>query len=204
MLYDISRTIAPSTAVWEGDTPYSAAQALDMADGASVNLTTWQLSPHTATHADATFHFQPNGSYPDAFPLEKFIGEAVVVTVQREQGGILPADVPLTAPAPRVLLRTWVSDLPDSDFAQDFPYATLELVDWLADQGAVLLGVDMPSVDDVSSKTLPCHNRLHQRGMVHLENVLLRDVPDGVYELIALPLKVTQTCASPVRAILRA
>jgi arylformamidase len=36
-----------------------------------------------------------------------------------------------------------------------------------------------------------------------LEGLVLADVPDGVYELIALPLKLVGFDASPVRAILR-
>ena len=36
-----------------------------------------------------------------------------------------------------------------------------------------------------------------------LENLVLDDVPEGDYELIALPLKLVKADASPVRAILR-
>ena len=36
-----------------------------------------------------------------------------------------------------------------------------------------------------------------------LENLLLDEVPEGDYELIALPLRLTQADASPVRAVLR-
>ena len=36
-----------------------------------------------------------------------------------------------------------------------------------------------------------------------LENLVLDAVPEGDYELIALPLKLTTADASPVRAVLR-
>jgi arylformamidase len=36
-----------------------------------------------------------------------------------------------------------------------------------------------------------------------LENLVLDEVPEGDYELIALPLKLMLADASPVRAILR-
>jgi arylformamidase len=107
------------------------------------------------------------------------------------------------APVQRVLIHTWVSDLPDDEWPTDFPYPTVALIDWLADQGAVLLGMDAPSVDDFNSQDLPGHHRLRQRDMVHLELITLAGVPDGVYELIALPLKIAEACGSPVRAILR-
>jgi arylformamidase len=35
-----------------------------------------------------------------------------------------------------------------------------------------------------------------------VENLLLDDVPGGAYELIALPLRLSEADASPVRAVL--
>jgi arylformamidase len=73
----------------------------------------------------------------------------------------------------------------------------------LAAQRAKLVGLDSPSVDAFDSKTLDCHHALRRFGIVNLECLTLRDVPDGDYELIALPLKLDLACGSPVRAILR-
>jgi arylformamidase len=42
-----------------------------------------------------------------------------------------------------------------------------------------------------------------KHGMVNLENLNLSGVPDGRYELIALPLRIADVCGSPVRAVLR-
>ena len=205
-LYDISRTIAPSLAVWPGDTPMSFVHALRTEDGASVNLTTLTLSPHTGSHADAPYHVQGDGLHPADMPLEKYIGPAHVVTITRRSGGMIPADFAghdLTG-MQRLLVHTWVSDLPDGAWPDEFPYPTVELVDWLAGQGVVLLGLDCPSVDRFDSKDLPCHHRLLAHGMVNLETLCLAGVPDGVYELVALPLKLAGVCGSPVRAVLRA
>ena len=204
-LYDISRTISPELAVWPGDTPFSLRHVLRLDSGDSVNLTTLTLSAHTGSHADAPYHYNNVGEYIEAVSLEKYIGPAHVVTITRQHGGIVPADFAgrdLTG-IQRLLVHTWVSDLPDAQWPDDFPYPTLEFVDWLASQGVTLLGVDMPSVDRFDDTTLPCHHRLYHHGIVNLETLLLRDVPDGVYELIAFPLKIAGACGSPVRAVLR-
>jgi len=103
----------------------------------------------------------------------------------------------------RLLIHTWASDLPDEQWPENFPYPTVALIDWLATRGVVLLGVDTPSVDRFDSKGLPCHHRLYRHGMASLETLVLKGVPDGVYELVALPLKIAGVCGSPVRAILR-
>lgn len=205
VFYDISRTISPLTTVWPGDSPFRFDVVLSKKEGASVNLTTIHLSPHTGTHADAGYHVADGGLHPDQLPLEKYMGRAQVVTLERKHGGIVPAEVEskIHLPLERLLIHTWVSENPDDQWPENFPYPTVELVDWLAEQGAVLLGLDSPSVDAFDSKELLCHHRLREHGMVHLELLQLAGVPDGMYELIALPLKIADICGSPVRAILR-
>ena len=204
-IYDISRTISPTLAVWPGDTPFSFVHNLRLRDGAAVNLTTLTLSAHTGSHIDAPYHYVDERLHPADLPLETYLGPAHVVTIARRQGGIVPDDFAgrELAGMLRLLIHTWVSDLPDDQWSDDFPYPTPELADWLAEQGVILLGLDSPSVDSRESQTLPCHHRLYDHGIANLENVRLAGVPDGVYELIALPLKIAGVCGSPVRAILR-
>ena len=69
--------------------------------------------------------------------------------------------------------------------------------------GVILIGIDTPSVDPFSSKDLPAHKMFLKHDMGILEGLVLKDVPAGLYELIALPLKLVGFDASPVRAILR-
>lgn len=205
-LYDISRTIASALAVWPGDTPYTAEHALRVEAGDSVNLTTLTLSAHTGSHADAPYHVRADGAHPATLSLERYLGLAHVVTIARQRGGIVPDDLPQRdwSALKRLLIHTWVSDLPDEQWPDDFPYPTVELADWLAAHGGVLLGLDCPSVDRFDSEDLPVHHRLLAHGIANLETLRLAGVPDGVYELIALPLKLAGACGSPVRAVLRA
>lgn len=205
MIYDITRTVSPTLHVWPGDTSYRVTPALKIADGFSVNLMTLTLSAHTGTHADAYYHYEPDGAHPLNMPLSSYIGRARVVTVTRRDGGLLPSDfahVDLTG-AERLLIHSHVSDLPDDQWPAEFPYLSLELIEWLHSLGVVLIGLDSPSVDAFDSKELLCHHALNRYRMVNIETLQLRGVPDGDYELVALPLKLDLACGSPVRAILR-
>ncbi len=204
-LYDISRTISPALAIWPGDTPFSFDFVLRKADGAAVNLTTLTLSPHTGSHADAPYHVMDGDLHPADVPLDNYLGPAHVVTITRQHGGIVPADFEGRdlSGMTRLLIHTWVSDLPDSAWPENFPYPTVELADWLAARGVVLLGLDGPSMDAFESKDLPCHHRLREHRIMSLETLRLAGVPDGIYELIALPLRIAGVCGSPVRAVLR-
>ncbi|MGE4633046.1 MAG: kynurenine formamidase, partial [Planctomycetota bacterium] len=77
------------------------------------------------------------------------------------------------------------------------------LIEKLSEDGVKLLGVDTPSVDVADSKDLPSHDACRRSGILILEGLVLDGVEDGIYELIALPLKLTGFDASPVRAVLR-
>lgn len=204
MIYDITRTVQPTLAVWPDDTTYQAAHLLRKSDGYAVNLTTLTLSAHTGTHADAYYHYADNGAHPAQMPLDAYIGQARVVTVSKREGALLPQDFSHTdlSGAERLLIHSHVSDLDDHLWPETFPYLSIELIDWLASLHIRLIGLDSPSVDAFDSKELPCHHALRRNGMVNLETLYLRGVPDGDYQLVALPLKLADACASPVRAVL--
>jgi arylformamidase len=204
-IYDITRTVAPATHVWPGDTSYSAAFVLRRSEGSSVNLTTLTMSAHTGTHADAYYHYEDDGAHPLTMPLDAYIGSARVATVTKREGALYPQDFSHVslAGAQRLLVHSHVSDLDDDQWPQTFPYLSVELIEWLASMDVCLIGLDSPSVDAFDSKELPCHHALKQHKLVNLETLQLRSVPDGDYELIALPLKLDLACGSPVRAILR-
>lgn len=205
MLYDITRTVSPATHVWPGDTPFSAVHVLRRAEGSSVNLTTLTLSAHTGTHADAYYHYEDEGEHPAGMPLDAYVGRARVVTVKRRAGALTLDDfVPgVLEGIERLLIHSWVSDLPDDQWPDVFPYLSVALIEHAAALGVRLIGLDSPSVDAFDSADLPCHHALFRCRMVNLESLCLHGVPDGDYDLSALPLKLDGVCGSPVRAVLR-
>jgi arylformamidase len=139
----------------------------------------------------------------DQRSLEHYLGRCQVMRV------VVPRhhriDVPdLTAPlqAPRVLFAT--GTFPDpTNWNTDFAAFAPGLIDHLHQHRIILAGIDTPSVDLFESKDLPTHARFLANDMAILEGIVLTGVPDGVYELIALPLKLVGFDASPVRAVLR-
>jgi arylformamidase len=168
-----------------------------------VNLGQIALSIHSGTHVDAPFHFDDAGARVDGLSLDPFIGPARVVEVhnrpviRRED----LAGVDLDGVG-RLLLRTgaWTDR---THFPEAIPVLAEDVPKWLRQRGIVLLGLDVPSVDVLDSKTLPIHHALGGCGIAILESLDLAGVPEGVYELIALPLRLVGADGSPVRAILR-
>lgn len=204
-LYDITRTVAADTHPWIGDTPYSVEHLMRKRDGHSVNLTTLTMSAHIGTHADAYYHYADEGAHPAGMPLAAYWGKARVVTVDKRDGALTLDDfaqVDLVG-GERLLIHSYVSSLPDDQWAEVIPYLSVELIEHLAALNYVLIGLDSPSVDAFDSKDLPCHHALREHGMANLEHLQLSGVPDGDYELVALPLKLDAACGSPVRAVLK-
>ena len=207
MIYDLSPVVGPDTPVWPGDTPFSSRLTWSMADGAPVNVSAFTTTPHLGSHADAPFHTERRGEAVGSLPLEPFLGPCRVVKVPsvpkvepRHLGEVLEGDGPLAPP--RILLRT-DSVLERRGFPERFTVLSPELASLLADRGALLVGVDTPSVDPLESKALQAHHALLGRGVAILEGLVLDAVPAGIYELIAPPLKIAGLDASPVRAVLR-
>ncbi len=77
------------------------------------------------------------------------------------------------------------------------------LIEHLAGRGVRLVGVDTPSVDPFDSRDLPAHHAILRYDLAVLEGLDLAAVPEGIFELIALPLRLVGFDGSPVRAILR-
>lgn len=203
-LWDISPPVHAGAPVFPGDTAYAQQWVASIGPACPVNVSAITLSPHVGSHADAPLHYDPAGAPIGEVPLETFIGPCRVIhaigvgpLVQFDHLSHALKDVP-----PRVLVRTYAR-MPQDAFDNDLPAFAPETVERLADLGVVLIGIDSASIDPASSKTLDSHQVIRRRGLRVLENLLLDDVPEGDYELIALPLKLTTADASPVRAVLR-
>ena len=200
MIYDLSPRISPRLAVWPGDTPPQREVLLDRARGDPITLSTLRASVHLGSHADAPSHYGPGCSI-EAVPLERYLGRCQVVRVSAQpRQAIGPLTVALTAP--RVLLATGTAPEPEQ-FSSDFAALSVALIEQLASAGVLLIGVDTPSVDEADSKELPVHQACLRHDIHILEGLRLQGVPEGEYELIALPLPLEGFDASPVRAILR-
>ena len=205
-LWDISAPLHASSPVYPGDTPYEQRWDARIGPDSAVNLSTLTLSPQIGTHADAPLHYDNAGVAIGAVALQAFIGPCRVIHALgcgplvewRHIAHAVSADLP-----PRVLLRTYASAPVDRWDAQLSAVAP-ETLERLADAGVLLVGIDTASVDPADSRELPSHQVLRRRGLRVLENLVLDAVPEGDYELIALPLKLTTADASPVRAVLRA
>lgn len=202
--WDISPPVEARSPVFPGDTPYSQRWSATLGDGCPVNVSAITLSPHVGAHADAPLHYDPAGLPVGALDLAPFMGPCRVIHAIGCGPLIEWHHLAHAAQAlpPRVLVRSF-ERAPVDRWTDAFSAFAADTIERLADAGVQLVGIDTASVDPADSKTLPSHQVLRRRGLRVLENLVLDEVPEGDYELIALPLKLMTADASPVRAVLR-
>lgn len=204
-ILDISRPVRAGIPVWPGDTPFEYRRSWKIGGGCPVNVGQVTMSLHTGAHTDAPYHFDDAGAAIADVDLSKYLGPCVVVDARPAGRGLVPAELPAGTEAalraaPRLLVRMYAAR--PTGFDEHLPHLTPEMADWLAARGVVLVGVDSDSMDAFDSKELAAHHRLASHGIAILEGIDLSSVTPGVYDLVALPLRLEGADASPVRAVL--
>ena len=210
-IWDISRTLSNDFAEWPGDESFHYRSTREIAKGQSINLGAITMSVHNGTHADARFHFDQKGESIDKTPLDIYLGRATVVDLaqtflrSKEKQLITAEDLKPhaeeIAATSRLLVKTgrW-SD--STIFPNQIPVIAADVPAWLQKNGVKLLGLDLPSMDEIDSKSLQNHHALARAGIAIVESLDLSEVASGIYNLAALPLKIAGGDGAPVRAVL--
>lgn len=209
-IIDISQPVTSHSACFPGDTPFQKKVTARIEDNHSYNLSSLTMSPHVGTHADAPLHIRGDmeSTIADGAiggqSLSPFIGEALVVDLSDWKKEITYKDVEsqLTDDLPQRILFKTAKKINYSLFEDEYAYLSTNLVDHLVKAGVILVGLDVPSVDHINSKSLAAHHALLEHNLAWLENLDLTQVAFGRYFLVALPIKFMELEASPVRAVL--
>jgi len=200
-IIDVTRPMFAGMPVWPGDPPCRCGWSARLPED-GVNVAELSFGVHTGTHVDGPLHVLEDGAPIGDLPLGAFIGPAHVLDVGAsiEIGAEwLASNLP--AGCERLLLRTCVWTDPGV-FPTSWPVLTPDAARLLVERGVRLVGTDAPSPDSPDSVDLPVHRILLDAGVPIIENLLLDDVRGGAYELVALPLRLAEADASPVRAVL--
>jgi arylformamidase len=209
-LWDISPPISAATPCFPGDTAYTQRWNAQIGPGCPVNVSAVTLSPHLGAHADAPLHYGVDAPAIGSVDLDPFLGRCRVIHAIGKGALITPEHLGHAIAASegnslglpvRILVRTCLRA--PTEWSPVFSAFAPQTISWLAGHGVRLIGIDSQSVDPAESKTLDSHQQLLVHDMRVLENLVLDEVEEGDYELIALPLKLAHADASPVRAVLR-
>lgn len=203
---DVSVSLFNGMANWPEDPNFRIERIMDVARGDVFTLSELYMSSHCGTHIDAPSHFLKDGIGIDKMPIDACIGEACVIEIEDAKcirwEELAKYEI---RPGARVLFRTnnservWKSET----FVHDYVYLTLEAAAFLAEHHVRLIGIDYLSVESYQYEVNGVHQVLMNAGIWIIEGLNLSAVRAGRYELVCLPLRITNGDGSPARAVLR-
>lgn len=202
-IYDLTVSITSKTIVFPGDPSFKSEKLMDVTKGDPFTLCHFGLGNHMGTHIDFPSHVIIDGKCSSDYPLEYLLGTGRVIEIPDEshvtakhieEAGIKPGEIVFFK------TRNTRDGLQDretytDDFAAIEPEAALALVR----SRAKIVGIDYLSVDRIEAEELPAHKALLGNNVLVVENVNLKDVPPGEYNISISPLKVEAADGLPVR-----
>ncbi|NCU41145.1 MAG: cyclase family protein [Candidatus Moranbacteria bacterium] len=199
-IYDITRTLSPSTVIYPGNPPVE----FEVFEGETSTHTKVSFGTHTGTHLDAPKHVFGDGEGVDKISLDILCGECRVLDMRSVKESIKIQDLEPyhIQKGERILVRTKNSENEYKEFTSEYIYLDGDASDWLAEKEIALFGIDYLSIKKRGGEDHRPHTSLLAKGIIIFEGLYLRDREEGAYMFVGLPLKFQGLDGSPVRAIL--
>lgn len=206
---DISVPTGAATTVFPGDpAPEFHWPGWTHENGDPANVGFYRGGLHHGTHVDAPWHFIPGGKRIDEMALTHWLGPCEVIDLTHlekciDSKALEQADLPKDAQRLLFKTRNGQSDYWQQPWNPDFIYIDKSAAQWCTAHGILTVGLDYLTIDPPTEPTFPSHMELLGKETLIIENICLRDVPAGCYELIAAPVKLTGVDGAWCRALLR-
>lgn len=204
---DLSHFINESMPVFPGTEPPRIADAFTIAKHGFAEKS-FQLFSHVGTHIDAPGHILPGAATLDELAVDCFLGAGLVLDVSAVKGDKIeiadlePYKENLNGIEFALLHSGWARHWGEDRYFSSYPVLSRTAAQWLAGFRLKGFGVDMISVDEVESTSVPVHKMFFANNMIIIENL------DNLGALIGkefifscLPLKIPEGDGSPVRAV---
>ncbi|PWT76021.1 MAG: arylformamidase [Chloroflexi bacterium] len=203
---DVSAPLHTGMVVWPGNPAVEVERILTIEGGDSCNVSRISLGAHTGTHVDAPIHFLPDGAGVHEAPFEAMIGPARVIEIH-DTVSIKVAELEghHIQPGERILFKTANSPRcwQTGRFVDDFVYVSATAADYLAALPVQTVGVDYLSVGGFYADGQETHQALLSAGVWVIEGLNLTGVRPGSYQLLCLPLRLTDADGAPARVLLQ-
>jgi len=228
-LVDLSYPFNEDTIYWPTATEFTLTEVAhgETAGGYHYEANDFTAAEHGGTHLDAPAHFASGGQTTEEVPLERLVGDAVVVDVSKR--ALADPDYLITKADLRawerrngrisrgsiVLLRTGFGQYwpdaerylgtaergPDAVPLLHFPGLGEDGARWLVNRRDVnAVGIDTASIDRGQSTDFLSHRVLGAANTPVFENVAYMDqLPSRGFQVVALPMKIEGGSGGPLR-----
>ncbi|MFC4183186.1 cyclase family protein [Saccharococcus thermophilus] len=159
------------------------------------------MDVHTGTHIDAPLHMVKGGDTFETISLDRLVGPCKLFDLTHVNDKITKDDIAaLDIQENDFVLFKTKNSLEDA-FNFEFIYVAEDAARYLADQKVRGVGIDALGIER-SQQGHPTHKTLFSAGVIVIEGLRLKDVPEGSYFMVAAPLKLVGTDAAPARVLL--
>jgi len=203
-IIDLTHTINEDMTVFTGNSKLSLKKVSTFEkDGYSV--LEMKTITHNGTHIDAPYHMVQGGKTLDSYPLDRFMGKAVVIDCSKEKDislSFLKKHKTEISKADFVLFYSgWSKKWNKRSYFGAYPILTEEAVKWLAEFELKAIGFDYISIDPIVSTDMKLHKLILTKDICIIENLNdLDKIPAGMFDFYCVPLKIEHADGSPVRA----
>jgi arylformamidase len=174
-------------------------------DGSTFQIGRIDMVANTGTYLDSPFHRYAEGSDLADLPLPS-LADLPGIVVRRPWENEIKVDVSAfegrDVAGKAVLVHTgWDRHWRTDRYSEEHPFLTAEAADWLAENGAALVGIDSYNIDDSRTRSRPVHTILLGANIPICEHMTnLGSLPDEGFHFSAVPPKVRGMGSFPVRA----
>ncbi len=205
-IIDISVPISANLPTWPNSTGVEITTVARY-ENDGYNESSLKMGVHVGTHIDAPKHFSNNGLTVEQLSIKTMIGKAFVTVYTGKD--VITSDsldnMTIPVGVKRLLIKTSNSDYwknQNSNFHKNFIALSSDAAQWIVNRGICLIGIDYLSIQKFGASNLT-HEILLSAKTVILEGLNLSEVEEGKYELICLPLFISNVEGAPARAVLR-
>ena len=207
---DLTLTISESIPTFPGSLKPQFILWSDIKDD-GYNLELLFLSSHTGTHLDAPYHFIKNGIKINQIPLDRLIGKAILIKLQKTKNiPITKSDITsfekkngkIINHSSIFFFTGWQKNLKKGNYFTENPGLSKSAARYLASKKVNLVGIDSPSIDLGKDESFSVHHILSKNNILIVENLAnLNKISSKEFSFTILPLKIKNATGSPVRAV---
>ncbi|MGC5324611.1 cyclase family protein [Brevibacillus sp. SYSU BS000544] len=198
-IYDVTGSIFEGMTVYKNK-PEKQPKLKSVSNG-YVTETRIDLDVHTGTHIDAPLHMVTDGAAFETIPLESLVGKCKVLDLTEVEDRITKVDLEKHAIQKGDFILCKTKNSFESQFNFEFIFLSEDGAEYLAQVGVRGVGIDALGIER-SQEGHPTHKTLFGNGVIIMEGLRLNEIEQGEYFMVAAPLKLVGTEASPARVLL--